>query len=106
MFERCFRDGTCTEGRGNMEEAGLGQAGLGVGRLLIHIKPLNLQKKMKHAKKLCIYAEMWTAQAHFWQVSKSTHEVKRQNGLFADPDLKQGRSSLQPGRCPQGVPFG
>ena len=24
MFERCFRDGTCTEGRGNMEEAGLG----------------------------------------------------------------------------------
>lgn len=38
MFERCFRDGICIEGRGNMEEVGLGQVGLGVGRLLIYIK--------------------------------------------------------------------
>lgn len=31
---------------------------------------------------------------------------ERQSGLFADLDLKQVRSSLQPGGRPQGVPFG
>lgn len=38
-FERCFRGRTCTEGRDNIEEAGLDWAGLGGGRLFLHTEP-------------------------------------------------------------------